>query len=136
LLTGARPFEQRYGGGSPSPSQAKAGRSEQNRPVSPPVNVEDILGKKWSNTDFPRNNLRHSPSKEPLLSPFDHSQAFASRSPLKVTSGKNEADREQEEEQEDKQQENKQQEGKEQDNEEQDNEEELPAGFTDQTNVE
>jgi hypothetical protein len=69
----------------------------------------------------------HSQSKEPLLSPFDHSQAFASLSPSKVTSEKNEGDREQEEEQED-----KEQEGKEQDNKEQDKEEEFPA---DQTNM-
>ena len=127
-MTGARPFEQGYGGDSPSPSAAKASRSEQNRHVSPPVNAADMLSKRWSETDYPRNNPRYSPSKDPSFSPFDHSQAFASLSPSKVTSGKNEGDREQEEEREDKEQEGKEQEGK-----EQDKEEEFLEGFTDQT---
>jgi hypothetical protein len=72
------------------------------------LNPADILSKRWSNTEFPRNNPR-SVSNPPLLPPFDLSRPATVR-PSEITSEK---DKEQEdEEQSVEKQEDEEQEGR------------------------
>ena len=89
-----------------SPSPAKGTRGERPPQASPPLNPGDILGKRWSDTEFPRNNPR-SVSNPPLLPPFDLSQPATIR-PSEISSEKDKGhvDEEQDdEEQEDEEQE-------------------------------